>query len=162
MVTTDSPHLTTDILLHAEVKRKFPFLSLVWCLFNVRSGNRICCQMGTSFGNRDARDVRTPSGPTVLHFYAVFRKNWPNDRWTPPLRGWRTPSGKSWIRHWFPLTSLTWQSIMHKYPFMILPFDFRYYDTTNYNIWSAYGKDMTESRVAWATAFSEYVSTGRI
>ena len=40
MVTRDSPYLTTDILLHAVVKMKFPLLSLVWYLFNVVSGNR--------------------------------------------------------------------------------------------------------------------------
>ena len=40
MVTRDSPYITTGVLLHTVVKKKFPSLSLVWYLFNVLSGNR--------------------------------------------------------------------------------------------------------------------------
>ena len=40
MVTRDSPYLTTDIFFHAVVKKKFPFLPLVWYLLNVVNGNR--------------------------------------------------------------------------------------------------------------------------
>ena len=40
MVTRDSPHLTTDIFLHAVVKNELPLLFRVWYLFNRVSGNR--------------------------------------------------------------------------------------------------------------------------
>ena len=50
---------------------------------------------------RGATGTRAPpSGSKLLHFHAVFGKNWSNNRLAPPpLRGWNTPSGESWIRH---------------------------------------------------------------
>ena len=36
--------------------------------------------------------MRAPSQSQFLHFQAVFRKIWPNNRLVPP--------GKCWIRHW--------------------------------------------------------------
>ena len=39
-----------------------------------------------------AQGTRAPtSGPKFLHFHAVFRKNWSNNRLAPPLWDWRTP-----------------------------------------------------------------------
>ena len=60
MVTRDSPYLTTDILLHAEVKKKFPLLPLVWYLFNVVSANGQECR-GT---NGNALSITIP---LVMH-----------------------------------------------------------------------------------------------
>ena len=37
-----------------------------------------------------ARDARPP-GPKFLHFHAVFGKNWPNNRLTPPPFGLAPP-----------------------------------------------------------------------
>ena len=39
------------------------------------------------------------SGPKFLHFNAVFEKNWPNNRLSPPWVS-APSSRKSWIRHW--------------------------------------------------------------
>ena len=46
---------------------------------------------------RGAQGTRAPR-PKFLHFHVVFEKNWSSNRLAPP-RSWRTPSGKSWIRH---------------------------------------------------------------
>ena len=52
-------------------------------------------------GGREGRAAPPSSGPKFLHFHAVFRKNWPNNRLAPPPFWVSAPSsGKSWIRHW--------------------------------------------------------------
>ena len=41
-------------------------------------------QRGSGGSKGGARDVRPPSGPKFLYFHAVFRKNWPNNRFVAP------------------------------------------------------------------------------
>ena len=49
----------------------------------------------------EARDTPLHTWPKFLLFYVVFGKNWSNSMLVPLLRVLRTPSGKSWIRHWW-------------------------------------------------------------
>ena len=68
----------------------FPSFFLVQTFLDeLSSGVKVpCCISGGSKGG-----ARTPPGPKFVHFYAVFRNNWSNNRLAP------SPSGKSWIRH---------------------------------------------------------------
>ena len=45
---------------------------------------------GGSKGGREGRAL-PPSGPKFLHFHAVFRKNWPDNRLAPPPLGLAPP-----------------------------------------------------------------------
>ena len=53
------------------------------------------------------RDACSPRGSKFFHFHAVFGKNLKNNS---NFGSWRTPWGKSWIRHWWPPTFHTSES----------------------------------------------------
>ena len=66
-------------------------------------GSKVSTQSsGGSKGQREERPL--PSGPKFLHFHAVFGKIWPNNKLVPPSGVGVPSSGKSWIRHYKPIT----------------------------------------------------------
>ena len=61
------------------------------CTLRDISRDKVKCSGGSKWGG-DARDGHPPppTDPKFLHFHAVFRKTWPNNRLAPPpLWGWR-------------------------------------------------------------------------
>ena len=57
-------------------------------------GRNLCMVIGGSKGGRQGR--APPTGSKFFHFHAVFSKNLKNNS---NFGSWRTPWGKSWIRH---------------------------------------------------------------